>query len=183
MSQLPWSFDTATAERSTIDEPIPGGLDLEMVITDSEDKTTRSGGVGFVFETTIVQDGPYKNRKLWTFVNFLDPEVDINVARAKAKKDGLDALSGNEQSIIIGQRTIGDICYAVGFNGELNDTRQLHGERFIGRTRVQKNKTGEYPDKTIVSAWKPLKSGASTQATPAPTATPSEPKKPAWHNV
>jgi hypothetical protein len=161
MTALPWAFDPSQApDAPEFDNaPIPSGTELQAIITATELKDTSTGGQMLVVEHTIVEDGPYKNRKIW---------------------NNLNIVNSSEQAQNIGLGQLKAVCQAVGHQGLLEDSSMLHDKPIKIKTKVEKG-TGQYEDKTIVSSWKPLSGAVS--ATAAPTQQPpAAPQAGPWAN-
>ncbi|MBI1900548.1 MAG: DUF669 domain-containing protein [Planctomycetia bacterium] len=114
-------FDANQVEPAGDFEPIPAGKYL-AVITESEMKDNNAGNGSYLQLTFQVQDGPYKNRLLWTRLNLDHPNaIAVEIARAE----------------------LSAICRAVGVLAP-KDSVELHNLPLVIRVRLKKRKdTGE----------------------------------------
>lgn len=102
-------------------EPIPAG-DYHMQVIESEIVPTKSGTGNQLVLTLEVIDGPHQNRRIWDRLN-------IRNANADAQR--------------IAQRSLADLCQAIGLSA-LKNTEQLHFRPFTGRVTIKQDKSGEY---------------------------------------
>lgn len=154
-------------------DPIPAG-DYLMQVIDSDVVPTKSGSGDQLVLTLEVVEGPHTNRRVW---------------------DRLNIRNQNADAQRIAQRSLADLCLAIGISS-LRNTEDLHFHPFIGRVTIQKDKTGEYgpqnrvrykprgeqtPHPTqIASAQKAASQQTRTaqprqNGRPAPAASPSKP--------
>ena len=76
-------FDAATVEPATAFEPIPAGKYL-AVLTNSEQKPTKSAQGSFLELTFEVIEGEFKGRKVWARLNLDNPSpMAVKIARAE----------------------------------------------------------------------------------------------------
>lgn len=122
MADLDMEFrpDDVPEDDRTFD-PLPAG-DYHMQVIESEIKPTKSGSGDQLVLTLEVIDGPNQNRRMWDRLN-------IRNANADAQR--------------IAQRSLADLCQAIGLSA-LRNTEDLHFKPFIGRVTIKIDKSGEY---------------------------------------
>ena len=108
-------------------DPIPAGEYLMQVI-ESEIKPTKSGSGEQLVLTLEVIDGPCANRRVW---------------------DRLNIRNQNADAQRIAQRSLADLCLAVGITSQRN-TEDLHFKPFVGRVTVKQDKSGQYGPQNAV---------------------------------
>ena len=121
---------------------IPAGTH-QMMITDSEMKTSESGAEGLDI-TCKITSGPFENRLVWTYINL--------VKKDKTPND-------------FGRQTLSQICSSIGLEG-FSDTTELHNAIFSGT--VKHESYNDSVSARIVNFRKPkdLAAAASTDAPP-----------------
>lgn len=125
MAQL--NFNAAAIETTSFDA-IPSGV-YEAVISASEMRPTKAGnGVGINLTFEIISEGAGKGRKLWTWINYQNP---------------------NSVAQQIGQEELAKICKAVGVSN-LTATEQLHNIPLMITVALDKNDT----TKNVVKSYK-----------------------------
>lgn len=165
MAQLPQSFDASQVSTESQFAALPNG-DYPVTITDSEMKDTKDGTGQYLQLTLEVIDGPYKGRKLW---------------------DRLNLVNSNATAVEIAQRSLSQICHAV---GELNltDSAQLHNKPLVAKA-VYRPASNGYDESNDIKEYKAYSSGGQQQQAapaPAPAANAGESapapagNKPAW---
>ena len=133
-------FDANTVDPSRGYEPLPAGW-YEACIVDSALKRTKAGnGMYFAVEFQVVS-GPFLNRKVWTNINWENPNPD-------AKRIGRAQLSA--------------ICRAVDVLTP-NDFDQLHNKTM--RVKVVVKKSDEYGDGNEIKAYEPRNAAPAQQQT------------------
>ncbi len=76
------NFNANEVEPSTGFDAIPAGK-YQVVITDSEMKTTKTGNGQYLQLEFEIIEGEYKNRKVWSRLNLENPNTDaVRMARA-----------------------------------------------------------------------------------------------------
>ncbi|TXH17350.1 MAG: DUF669 domain-containing protein [Hyphomicrobiaceae bacterium] len=138
-------FDSSAIEPSAPLEAMPGGVYV-MAVTKSDVKPNKKGTGKFIeFVWSVVEDGPFKGRKVWQRVNF---------------------QHSNSTTQAIGQGELSAISRACGVNG-LTDTSQLHNIPVKVKVGVEKY---EGKDKNVVEEvlWKET---AGTRSAPVASAT------------
>jgi len=138
-------------------EPLPAG-DYVMQVIESEIKDTKSGSGQQLVLTLEVTEGPLSNRRVW---------------------DRLNIVNQNADAQRIAQRSLADLCLAVGI-AQLRNTEELHFKPFVGKVSIQPDKTGQYGPQNRVR-YKPRNGGggggvARPAAQPA-AATQSNPRQ------
>lgn len=132
-------FDSSAVEPSAPMEALPKGRYV-MAITKSEAKPNKKGTGKFIeFVWSVVQEGPYKGRKVWQYVNF---------------------QHSNATTQAIGQGELSAIARACGIKG-LTDTAQLHNIPVPIMVGVEKY---DGKDKNVIEEvlWKEATGGRST---------------------
>lgn len=138
---------------------IPSG-DYLMQIIESDLKETKDRTGNILAMTAEILEGANTNRRLW---------INLNIRNK------------SPQAQQIAQRALADLCLAVGVKA-LRNSDELHFKPFIGKVKISRDKSGEYPDKNEVSRFKAM-GGAPAQSAPQerkPTETrPSPAQRPA----
>jgi hypothetical protein len=162
------NFDARNVDPVDMDfAPLPNG-DYEMMVTESEKKPTKAndGGELIALEFTVIQEGQYKGRKLWTNINIKNK---------------------NPEAVRIGKGELSALCRAVGVLAPKN-TAELHNLPLLGRVKskpgIGENKPGNeikgfFPVKPAGTADSNTASNAPAQATPA-TQPPAQATTPPW---
>lgn len=127
--------DNIVPERGDF-EPLPAGTYMVQV-TDSDVLETKAGTGQYLKLTMEVMDGPFANRKIWTNINFKNP---------------------NATTQRIAQEQIKQICDAIGFSGQLTDSEVLHYRPM--RAQVVIRKSDQYGDGNEVKRFSALNGGA-----------------------
>lgn len=104
MAQLPSVFNTEDHDEMSGFEPLPAGVYVSEIIK-SEVKDTRDKTGKYISLQFKVTEGKHKGR--YIFAN-------------------LNVVNKNAQAVEIAQRELKSICVACGFEGELEDTVDLH---------------------------------------------------------
>ena len=112
-------------------EVLPAG-DYACQIIQSEMKETKAGTGQYLELRIQVLDEPYTGRLVFDRLNLINP---------------------NETAVKIAQRTLADICKAVGVL-ELEDSEELHGIEFTARLKV-KPAQGDFPEGNEVGKYLP----------------------------
>lgn len=146
MAQI--DFDASGVDPATPFEVLPKGS-YNVIISNSEMKTTKSGdGEYLELEYTVI-DGEYESRRLWSRHNISNPN-------AKAEQIARQELSA--------------VCHSVGVL-KVSDSIELHDRPLIIEVGIEKNKQND-SDVNRVRAWMPVentkpapKSGAKPTTT------------------
>jgi len=134
--------------------PLPEGS-YTVIITDSEQKPSKSGKGSYLKTTMQVVEGEFKGRKLW----------------------GTYSLSHeNQQTVEIAKRQRADICAAVGVLRPLN-SGELHNKPFVLDLKVEERKDSPGEFQNRIKKHRPLVAGGGPAATQAPA---SNDGKPPW---
>lgn len=153
MAEFPEDFNPAEVpEDDRSFEPLPAG-DYLMQVIESDIKPTKTSGGEQLVLTLEVMDGPYSNRRVW---------------------DRLNIRNQNADAQRIAQRSLADLCLAVGVTS-LRQTEDLHFKPFIGRLAIKIDKKGEYGPQNSVrykarGGAAPAAKGAVTGAGARPAA-------------
>lgn len=129
-------------------EPLPAG-DYVMQVIESAVVPTKSGSGDQLVLTLEVIDGPFNNRRMW---------------------DRLNIRNQNADAQRIAQRSLADLCLAVGVTA-LTDSEQLHFKPFVGRVTIKPDKSGQYGPQNAVR-YKP-RGGKPPAQKAVPTSAPS----------
>lgn len=130
MAMLPGVFIPEDAEDSSFD-PIPASW-YEAEIKKSEIKKTKDGNGQYLSLKFEVIEGDRAGRFVFTNLNVVNKsEVAVKIARSDLKK----------------------ICSAVGHEGELEDSEDLHGIPMQIKVSV-KEETSQWPAKNEIKDYK-----------------------------
>ena len=162
MAQLNQNFDANQVDPTNHFDPVPAG-EYPVMIVDSEMKPTKSGSGEYLQMELEIIDGPYKGRKAWDRLNLNNP---------------------NQTAVEIAQRTLSQICHAVGVLN-VTDSVELHNKPMIARLSYRPAE-GQFDAGNEVKGYKAMSGQpAQQQAAPTqqqaaqPTAAPTA-QKPAW---
>lgn len=125
------AFDANQVDPTDQFEVLPAG-DYPVMIVDSEMKPTKDNRGQYLQLTLEVIDGPCRGRKMWDRLNLQNP---------------------NQQAVEIAQRSLSQICHAVGVL-QVNDSAELHDKPMVARVKVRPAR-GQYPESNEVSQYKP----------------------------
>jgi hypothetical protein len=147
MAQL--DFNPETVADDERDFPIlPDGTYNAQII--ESDLAPTKNGTGQRLNLTIeIIEGPAARRRVW---------------------EGLNIVNANAQAQEISQRTLKQICNAIGHHGVLTDSEALHFKPL--RIRVgHKEAQGEYKAQNVIKGYEALGSvsGGALQGTSRPT--------------
>ena len=133
-------------------EPIPAGT-YKLQVIESKIEPTSTGSGEMMTLTLEVVEGQYEKRRIW---------------------DRLNIVNQNPDAQRIAQRSLADLCLAIGVT-QLKDTEQLHFKPFMGRVTVQPDRTGQYAPQNRVrySVGKPGAPPAGKAGTTAAGAKPA----------
>ncbi len=139
-------------------EPIPAGT-YTAQITKSEMLPTRAGNGHYLKLEFTVLDGPdgTVGRKVWTNLNLDNP---------------------NKQAVEIAYSELSAICHAIGHNGQVADSEELHGQPLEIDVSVRVDETGKYQPSNEIKGYRPAVNSAS-----APAAKPAAGGNPPWANA
>lgn len=108
-------------------DTLPAGP-YQVIITDSEIKQTKDGSGSYLNITLEVQSGEFQGRKIWEMIML---------------------QSDKQNAVASGQRMLSQICHAVNVL-QVKDSADLHYKPLIAVLRIEKDKTGNYPDRNRV---------------------------------
>lgn len=148
MSNLVAGFNAQAVEPISNFDPIPAGW-YTVIITDSEEKPTKSGAGSYLQMRLDVVDGEYQNRVLFERLNLNNP---------------------NPTAVEIAQRTLSAICHAVGVL-QPQDSSDLHNIPLLAKVAIQPARDG-YEASNIIKGYKAAGGTAPVQ-TAAPAASPA----------
>lgn len=135
MALLPDVFVPEEADDSPF-APIPGGWYVAE-ITKSELKTTKDTKGKYLALTFVIHEGDYQGRFIFTNLNIVNKsDVAVKIARADLK----------------------NICKAVGHEGELEDSEDLHGILMEIKVSI-KPETAQWPAKNEIKGYRAEGSG------------------------
>lgn len=121
MAAIGNDFDATTTPPQTEFKPLPEGKYLAR-IADSKSKATRDGNgeyIEFTFE--LIEDGPYKGRKVWARLNMKNASADaVKIARSE----------------------LSAICHAVGIMRP-KDTIELHNIPLVISVKCKKRQDSD----------------------------------------
>lgn len=135
-------FDANQVDPTDNFAPLPVG-DYPVVITESDFKDTKNGNGQYLQMTLEVIDGPMKGRKLW---------------------DRLNLVNSNKTAVEIAERTLSQICHAVGVLVP-KDSSELHGKPMVA-TVTTKDDPG-YGTRNEVKKYGPMNGGSAPAPQPA----------------
>lgn len=114
-------------------EPVPEG-EYTCHIIRSEMKENRAGTGQFLELRVQVLDEPYTGKLIFERLNLINP---------------------NETAVKIANRTLADICIAVG-KMEIEDSEELHGVEFKANIEIVIDESGEYPPQNEIKKYKAI---------------------------
>ncbi len=159
MAEFPEDFnpsDVPEDDRSF--EPLPAGEYLMQVIESDLKDTKTSGGQQLVLTIEVI-DGPFSNRRVW---------------------DRLNIRNQNADAQRIAQRSLADLCLAVGLSGTVRNSEDLHFKAFTGKVTIKQDKTGQYgPQNAVRYKARGGASPAGRSANSPPPAAGAQASKPA----
>lgn len=139
MANLNMAFDANSVEPGRSDfEPIPPGEYLAQIV--ESDVVTPKSGKGMMLKLRFdILDGAYANRVIFCQINYQHE---------------------NPTAQLIGQQLLKSICDAIGFEGALEDSSDLHFRPMKIVVKVRQDKTGQYGPQNEVRAAKPVAASA-----------------------
>lgn len=155
MADLDMDFNPAEVpEDDRSFAPIPAGEYL-MQVVESDLRDTKSGNGQQLVLTLEVMDGPAASRRVWDRLN-------IRHTNADAQR--------------IAQRSLADLCLAVGLPS-IRNSEELHFKPFTGRLTIREDKSGQFgPQNAVrykarggVASNRPPASQGQSQQRPAST--------------
>lgn len=133
MAQLPDVFIPAEAEDSSFDVLDAGWQEAEIIKSQIKTTAAKTGQyIALTFKITAEEGDKANGRMVFTNLNFKNPNpVAVKIARSDLKK----------------------ICAAVGFEGELEDTEDLHNIPMMIKLSV-KPENDQWPAKNEIKDYK-----------------------------
>jgi hypothetical protein len=146
MAQL-GQFDPDAVPDSERDLVPPGQYIAQIV--ESDLASTKSGGTMLKLSLEIV-DGPLARRMVW---------------------DQLNIENANVQAQQIAHQSLKKICKAVGHQGVLADSNDLHFKPMLIRVAIREDKTGQYGPQNQIKSYDPVQGAhvSPPQQNAAPT--------------
>lgn len=145
-------FDAREVEPSIGFDPIPEG-EYPVIITESNEESTKSGNGSFLKLTLQIQGGQFDGRTLFDRLNLSNP---------------------NEKAVAIARATLSAICRAVDVL-KPNDSSELHNRTMLAKIKLRKrDDNGEMANE--IKGYKPYGKPATTTAV-APAGRPADPWK------
>ncbi len=144
------NFDATQVDPNNNYEAIPAG-EYPAVIVSSEAKQAKSGRGQYLNLELEVVDGEFRGRKLWDILNL---------------------WHDNATARDIAQRTLSQICHAVGVL-QPRDSSELHGKPMIAIVRVEDD--ANYGKRNVIKGYKAMAQSAP-QPTPQPHTAPQQPQ-------
>jgi hypothetical protein len=138
-------FDASQVDPNSQFDLIPPG-EYVFIIRKTDIKPTKAQTGAYLEYEAEAAQGDVAGRKVWGRMNIQNP---------------------NPQAEQIGQRELSQLCHAVGVL-QVQDTTQLHDKPFIGRVGVEKDKSGQYDDKSVIKQFKPMAAAAPAVGVAAP---------------
>lgn len=153
------AFDSDTEEGGGSFELLPPG-DYVAQVTEAASSEMKSGAGHLLNLRWQILEGEYENRLVFQNVTYIH------------------RTSETAQSI--GRKTIKDLCDAIGVSGAVTDTSVLCFTPCRIRLGIERDKSGQYPDKNRVMRIMPLGEAPEPPAPAAkPAAKPAAATKPA----
>ena len=142
MAQL--NFDATQVNPDQSFDPIPAGW-YNMMIVETEMKSTKDGNSAYLQVTLKVVDGQYTGRQVF---------------------DRLNLQNQNLVAAEIAYKRLSAYCHATGIV-RVQDSQQLHGIPFKARVSVRTDSTGQYDPSNEIKAVKHINEETGTAAAPA----------------
>lgn len=135
------NFDASQIDPSNNFDPVPAGEYLTVIVA-SEAREARSGKGRYLSLELEIVDGPYRGRKLWDNINLWHENPTVRE---------------------IAQRTLSQICHAVGVL-QPQDSAELHGKPLVAIVRVEDDK--QYGPRNVIKGYKSAGGQAAQPAAP-----------------
>lgn len=146
---LPEVFDPATEQGNDL---IPAGTCVVAQIIEASVEQPQSGDGYYIALTWQITEGEHENRYIWQRITFLHSKA---------------------QAATIGRKQFKDLCVATGINEQVSDVEVFKYIPVDIKIGIEKDKSGEYPDKNkVLRIWR------LGQAPEQKAAVTAEPKKP-----
>lgn len=144
MALLNQAFDATTIDPTQTFEVLPAG-DYPVMVVDSDMKSTKDGSGQYLQLTLEVIDGPYSGRVIF---------------------DRLNLVNRNDKAVEIAQRTLSQICHAIGVL-RVQDSAELHNKPILAKV-AYKPASGQYGESNEVKGYKAYAAAAAPAARAAP---------------
>lgn len=129
MAQL--NFNVNEVPESDFEPIEPGEYTCQIIQSEMKDN---NAGTGQYLELRVqVLDEPYQGRLIF---------------------ERLNLIHTNEKAVAIANRTLRDICNAIGVM-EIEDSEELHGKEFLARVVIGEAR-GDYPAQNEVKKYLPV---------------------------
>ena len=153
------NFNASEVEPSREFQPLPEGK-YEVVIADSDVKSTRNGSGRYVQLEFEVVSGEYKGRKVWGRYNIENPSAD---------------------AVRIGRADFSAVCHAVGVLNP-SDICELHGLPLVLTVKCRRQKDSDELENVIrgYAAKNAAVAAQAPQTAPAAPATQNASSQPPW---
>jgi|694.fasta_scaffold08054_9 hypothetical protein len=132
MAKLDFSFDASKVDTTDEFAPIPKGK-YAVEIIESVVKETQKGGQMLRLTARVIE-GEFENRRIWTNINFRNP---------------------NPVAETIGIKTMAQLSNACGITGGFDDTEELHFKPIMAEVTVEVDKNGQYSDRNSIRSFSP----------------------------
>lgn len=141
MALLPNVFVPEEAESMEF-EVLPGGwYPAEIVKSELKDTRAKDGSKYIALKFRITEDAEIDGEEVKSEGRFVFTNLNI--------------INKNETAVKIAQSDLKAICEAVGFEGELEDTVDLHDQDMLIKLTV-KPETSEWPAKNEIKGYKAI---------------------------
>ena len=140
-TQLDQAFDVEKEEGSSFDTIPPGKYNADLV--SAEVVSLKSGKGQAVSLRWAIYDGPHEGR--WLF-------------------DQIIIQHDSPEAMKFGRRKFKDVCVACGITSPITDVAMLDGKRATLVVGIEKDDSGQYPDKNRIRRVLPYAPGANGQA-------------------
>jgi hypothetical protein len=137
-TQLEQAFDVEKEEGSSFDVLPPGKYNADLI--SAEVVSLKSGRGQAVAIRWAIYDGEHEGR--WLF-------------------DQIIIQHDSPEAMKFGRRKFKDVCIACGITSPITDVGVLDGKRATLVVGIEKDKTGEYPDKNRIKRVMPYAPGAN----------------------
>lgn len=145
-------FDATNVDTTNTFDSLPAG-DYVVMITDSQEKRTKSGDGEYLELTLEVQSGDFRGRRIWDRLNLENP---------------------NPKAVQIAQRQLSQLCHAVGVL-QVREWQQLHNRQLVAIVRVREGMNGPMNE---VKGYKGMAGPAHAAQPTAPRAAAAAPTQP-----
>lgn len=125
------NFNAADVDTKSDFEPVPAGV-YEMMIVDSEMKTTKRGDGQYLEIVIQILDEEYAGRRIWERLNLVNP---------------------NEKAVAIAHRQLAELCEAIGVMS-IEDSVELHDIPFRAKIKIDPARGDFGPSNSIAKYLK-----------------------------